>query len=45
MQEDSLLINQASIDRGLYNGSKFTNELAIKEDNKEVSKLWRYNTW
>lgn len=36
MQEDSLLINQASIDRGLYNGSKFTNELSIKDDNKEV---------
>lgn len=35
-QEDSILINQASLDRGLYNGSKYTFELSIKEDNKEV---------
>lgn len=35
-QEDSLLINQASLDRGLYNGSKYTFEISIKEDNKEV---------
>ena len=35
-QEDSLLINQASIDRGLYNGSKFTQETSIKDDNKEI---------
>ncbi len=35
-QEDSLLINQAAIDRGLYNGSKFTNEMSIKDDNKEI---------
>ena len=35
-QEDSLIMNQASIDRGLFNGSKFTYELSIKEDNKEV---------
>ena len=30
------MINQASIDRGLYNGSKFTQETSIKDDNKEI---------
>jgi DNA-directed RNA polymerase beta subunit len=34
-QEDSLIINKSTVDRGLYNGSKLTSEIFVREDQNE----------
>lgn len=38
-QDDSIVASKAAFERGAYNGSKFTYEMAIKEDSKQQFRI------